>query len=294
MANVTVNYSPTIQVGSGTASASASASATATTTAAPAGTAGRGGAPSAYDLAPKYGYKEEDIARARRYNEQVRVRNTMERENITIMEAQEQSQRRQMNNYRLISNSLLAINMSLLGVNFSLMTFGMSLKRAGVLTDQQYETFLKIQGALGMIISATQFLLSIESLIVAIKQVQEIKEWSIAGARIAQYGLLAIGAAAAAAMGVAMVIAIRSGLMASIMSRFGLAANGAYVMANPAGHPFIVGEGGQNEVIAPEPMLRRLIAENSGGNNITVYAIDSKDVRDVLEELTMDNIRRGL
>ncbi len=278
MVETNFTYAPVINVGGGGGG-----------TAAPAG--GGGSAvppprkPSPYELAPQYGYSEEDIARAKKFNEELRVRNTMERERVTIQKEQETSMRRQMGMARGISNTILAINMSLLGINFSLMTFGASLKRAGILTDQQYETFIQIQGALGMITSAMQILLSIESLLLALKQLQEIKEWSIAAAKIAQYGMLAI-----AAVGI---VAIALASFGVIGNRARKAAFGAYVESNPVGTPFIVGEGGVNEVIAPEPMLRRIVRESGSGTTVTIYAIDSKGVREALEDLDLDNSRRG-
>lgn len=291
MANVNFTYAPNINVGGGGGGGGGTTGPTRSSK-------------SIYDIAPQYGYSEEEIERARRYNEEKRVRNVMEREylddkrtELQVERAmskeieernkrQEMFHKQEMNYYRSVQNSLLAINMSLLGVNFSLMTIGMSLKRAGILTEQQYETFVQIQGVLGTIISLTQLILSLQSLYSAIASVIEMKEWSIAAAKVAQYGIMALAAV--------VVIGAALAVFWGYSQKMKKAAFGAYVPARAGGVPMIVGEANQPEVVAPEPMLRRLIAESGSGSNITIYAIDSKDVRRVLEDLEIDNSRRGL
>ena len=100
--------------------------------------------------------------------------------------------------------------------------------------------------------------------------------------------MLAPVAAAAAAIGIIALLAY----MNSAANQAKKAAKGAYVPATPGGMMFIVGEGGQNEVISPEPMLRQIVREESG-SKIIIYAMDSEDVIRGLKRAKMEMDLRG-
>lgn len=71
------------------------------------------------------------------------------------------------------------------------------------------------------------------------------------------------------------------------------AANGAYVHATPGGQFFQVAEAGQNEVIAPEPMLRKIVREemgNNGGFNSTQPIILQLDDGSILGQYVVNFI----
>jgi len=182
---------------------------------------------------------------------------------------------------RKLSYNLLAMQMTLLGINFSTMMFVSSLHKAGILTEEQYKTWTQIQGVMSAVLSLAQMILAIEQLI-TIEKIQQ------AIASITEKGFLAPLAAAAAIVGAGMLIAYFSGAFNQVKK----AAKGAYVPATPGGMMFVVGEGGQNEVISPEPMLRQIVREESG-SKIIIYAMDSEDVIRGLKRAKMEMDLRG-
>jgi len=196
-------------------------------------------------------------------------------------QAEANLERQKLQQLRMQGNSLLAMQMTLLGINFSTMMFVSSLHKAGVLTEEQYKIATQLSGVLSTILSFTQMILAVEQLLNVI-------EWSKAAAKIAQYGLLAPMAAAAAGIAIAAIL----GYMYMTQQQAKKAAKGAYVPATPGGMMFIVGEGGQNEVISPEPMLRQIVREESG-SKIIIYAMDSEDVIRGLKRAKMEMDLRG-
>lgn len=129
----------------------------------------------------------------------------------------------------------------------------------------------------------------------------------------ARLGANGLGAAAAAAGGSAQVPTVKPlptdpaalrglGFEAPVPVSRRTAAYGAFVPARAGGWDFTVGEGGQDEVIAPVPMLRRVVREETGrggGIVVNVYGsvIRERDlvlsIRDGLLDLQRQGVSLG-